>query len=72
MKNKDYEKMMSLLFEEGDEVYLNEFDYPNACSYEELKAKCPVEAQKYKEQTLNKDKLNIICGSFYMIGNLKF
>lgn len=72
LKNKDYEKMMSLLFEEGDEVYLNEFDYPNACSYEELKAKCPVEAQKYEEQALNEDKLNIICGSFYMIGNLKF
>ena len=64
--------MMSLLFEEGDEVYLNEFDYPNACRFEELEAKCPVKAQKYEGQALTKDKLNIICGSFYMIGNLKF
>ena len=72
LKNKDYEKMMSLLFEEGDEVYLNEFDYSNACSYEELEAKCPLKAQKYEGQALTDDKLNIICGSFYMIGNLKF
>jgi hypothetical protein len=59
--------MMSILFEEDDEVYLNEFDYPNACKYEELKSKCPVKAQKYEGQALSKDKLNIICGSFYML-----
>ena len=62
--------MMSLLFEEGDEVYLNEFDYPNACSFEELSSSCPVKSQKYEGQYLSKDKLNIICGSFYMISKL--
>ena len=70
LKNKDYPKMMEILFEEGDEVYLNEFDYPNACSFEELSSVCPVKAQKYENQKLTNDKLNIICGSFYMISKL--
>ncbi len=73
LKNKDYEKMMKILFQEGDEVYLNGFDYPNACSFETLKENCPVPAEKYtKEVKLTPEKLNIICGSFYMIGKLKF
>lgn len=68
LKNKDYKKMMNILFKEDDEVYLNGFDYPNACSYEELSEACFVQNQKYTNQTLSSDKLNIICGSFYMIG----
>ena len=63
---------MELLFQEGDEVYLNSFDYPNACSFKELAEVCPVEYKEYHGQNLSKDKLNVICGSFYMIGNLKF
>lgn len=72
LKNKDYKKMMEILFREGDEVYLNGFDYPNACTYHALKECCPINAEEYKGQNLSPDKLNIICGSFYMIGNLKF
>ena len=63
--------MMEILFRDGDEVYLNGFDYPNACTFEELQANCPILAKKYEGQNLPPDKLNIICGSFYMIGNLK-
>ena len=70
LKNKDYEKMKNILFEEGDEVYLNEFDYPKACSFEDLKLVCPIKALKYTGQDLTPDKLNIICGSFYMISDL--
>ena len=70
LKNKDYKKMMNILFEEKDEVYINGFDYPNACSFEELQQNCPIKASEYKGQHLNSDKLNIICGSFYMIENL--
>lgn len=71
LKTKDYKKMMEILFREGDEVYLNGFDYPNACTYEELKVVCPVSAQKYTSDFyLTPDKLNIICGSFYMIGGM--
>ena len=62
--------MMSILFKEDDEVYLYGFNYPNACTYEELKAVCPVKSEPYKEQELSPDKLNIVCGSFYMIGKI--
>ncbi len=71
LKNKDYKTMMHILFEEDDEVYLNGFDYNNACTYEELSIACPVKNQKFKNQKLSKDKLNIICGSFYMISKLQ-
>ena len=70
LKNKDYESMMNILFEDGDEVYLNEFDYPTACTFEELKKACPVKSEKYNGQKLTTDKLNIICGSFYMLKDL--
>ena len=69
LKTKDYKKMMEILFRKGDEIYLNEFDYPNACTYEELSSACTFETKKYtKDLVLDKTKLNIICGSFYMIG----
>ena len=70
LKTKDYTKMMNILFREGDEVFLNAFDYPNSCSFEELKTNCPVFALEYKGQDLSPDKLNIICGSFYMISEV--
>lgn len=72
LKNKDYEKMMNIIFEENDEIYLNEFDYPNACTYEELNKACPYENKKYENEKFSKDKLNIICGSFYMISKMDF
>ena len=73
LKTKDYEKMMDILFREGDEIYLNGFNYPNACSFEELISKCKYSAKRYSNQSiLTNDKLNIICGSFYMIGQMNF
>ena len=71
LKNKDYKKMMNILFRENDEVYLNEFNYPNSCSFEELSEACPVKNLKYNKENLSTDKLNIICGSFYMISELQ-
>ena len=73
LKNKDYKKMMSILFREGDEIYINEFDYPNAANYEELAEKCHYLTKKYTDKTiLTPNKLNIICGSFYMIGGMQW
>ena len=73
LKNKDYKSMMNILFQEGDEVYLNEFNYPNACSYNELSSSCAINSLIYKDKSiLTNDKLNIICGSFYMIGGMKW
>lgn len=71
LKNKDYKTMMNILFQETDEVYLNEFDYYNACSYDDLNLSCPVVNKKYEGQILTPEKLNIICGSFYMLGEFK-
>ncbi len=71
LRTKDYAKMMQILFQDGDEVYLNEFDYKDACTYEELAEKCPIEAKPYNGEELTTDKLNIICGSFYMISGIK-
>jgi len=71
LKRKDYKKMMEILFREGDEIYINEFDYPDACTYEELASVCPYKTKKYtKDLTMTTDKLNIICGSFYMISRM--
>lgn len=72
LRNKDYSKMMRILFREGDEIYFNEFDYPNACSFEELQVACPYKATQYNNEALADNKLNIICGSFYMIGQMKW
>ena len=73
LKNKDYSKMMEILFRENDEVFLYGFDYPNACTYEMLDEKCHIKAKQYdNERVLTPDKLNIICGSFYMIGGMKW
>lgn len=72
LRTKDYESMMKILFRPEDEIYLNEFDYPNACTYKELISKCPISAKRFdKTVNLTNDKLNIICGSFYMIGSMK-
>ena len=72
LKTKDYEQMMKILFRAGDEIYFNEFDYPNACTFDELKDKCLFKAKKYsKDLELTPEKLNIICGSFYMVGQMK-
>ena len=71
LRTKDYEKMMNILFKDDDEIFLNEFDYPNAATYNELKAKCPINSKKYNNiLELDFNKLTIICGSFYMIGNM--
>lgn len=72
LNTKDYKNMMETLFRKGDEIYLNEFDYPKACKYEELASACPYKTEKYSDFSIIKpNKLNIICGSFYMIGGMK-
>ena len=72
LRTKDSEQMMKILFRENDEVFLNGFNYPNACTFEELQAKCPIKAKRYTPNTFTPtpDKLNIICGSFYMLSNI--
>jgi dihydrofolate synthase/folylpolyglutamate synthase len=71
LKTKDYHKMMNILFNEDDEIYINEFDYPNACTFDELAKACPFKTNLYKKDLLlTTDKLNIVCGSFYMLSQM--
>lgn len=70
LKTKNYEKMMDILFSEGDEIYLNHFDYPGSADFGTLKAACKYPVKQFKslgEIDLNDGKLTIICGSFYML-----
>ena len=73
LKNKDYKKMLSILFNEKDEVYFYHFKHKNSASIEELKSACPVESNVLENPDqidFEDGKLNIICGSFYMIAQL--
>lgn len=72
---KDYKKVMNTLFEEKDEVYFYNFDYPNAVTYKELtkyqKMACPINLKELEYLIAeNKDALIVLSGSFYMIGQI--
>ena len=72
---KDYKKVMNTLFEEKDEVYFYNFDYPNAVTYKELtkyqKMACPINLKELEYLIAeNKDTLIVLSGSFYMIGQI--
>lgn len=73
LKNKDYRCMLQSLFEIGDEVYFYHFKHNNSCEFKDLSSVCPVESTELTAQTkinFNDGKLNIICGSLYMISEL--
>ena len=71
LRNKNYAEMMNNLFSNGDEIYFYHFNNPNSCTIEELKTSCPYEAKEFTDKSILKpDKLNIICGSFYMLKEL--
>lgn len=73
LRNKDYAKMVSTLFEKNDEIYFNHFGNPNSCTFEELQAVCEYPAKKFESLSkldFRKDTLTIICGSFYMINEV--
>ena len=71
LKNKDYKKMMQILFERGDEIYFYHFNNPNSCTIEELQEACEFKSKKFKSlDELPKDCLKIICGSFYMLNEV--
>ena len=71
LRNKNYEQMMQALFYPEDEIYFYNFNNPNSCTTEELQSKCPFPAKNYTgKEIITPDKLNIICGSFYMINEL--
>ena len=71
LRNKDYKKMMEILFSRGDEIYFYHFNNKNSCSIEELQEACEFPSKKFKSfDELPKDSLKIICGSFYMLNEI--
>lgn len=73
LSNKDYEKMLSILLNSDDEIYFYHFSHTNSSTFEQLQKACPIECKKFSDDTkidFNDGKLNIICGSFYMISEL--
>lgn len=71
LQNKDYVKMMQILFSRGDEIYFYHFNNPNSCTVEELQAACEYPSKNFKSlDELPKDYMKIICGSFYMLNEI--
>lgn len=71
LRNKDYKKMMEILFSRGDEIYFYHFNNKNSCSIEELQEACEFPSKEFKSfDELPKDSLKIICGSFYMLNEI--
>lgn len=70
LRNKDYTTMMNTLFTLNDEIYFYHFNNPNSMPVEELTEVCPYSSKPYTTGVIMPDKLNIICGSFYMLNEL--
>lgn len=73
LRNKDYPKMMSLLFDKNDEIYFYHFDNPNSCTVEELQKACKFPSKEFKglsEFKFCPETITIICGSFYMLSEI--
>ena len=61
---------MKNLFRAEDEIYFYHFNYPNACSYEDLADVCDFNSKLFSEFKKDENTLTVICGSFYMIKEL--
>ncbi len=71
LKNKDYKKMMEILFSKGDEIYFYHFNNKNSCTVKELKSSCEFSSKEFKSlDELPSDCLKIVCGSFYMLSEI--
>lgn len=79
LKNKDYPTMLKLLStcidcsEKTSDIYFYHFNHKNSATYEDLQAVAPFNAKELtpiSEIDFKDGKLNIICGSLYMIAEL--
>ena len=67
LRNKDYPKMINLLFKDDDEIYFNHFNHANSATYEELSSVCKYSSKEYRGDLSNFNGITVICGSLYMI-----
>lgn len=71
LRNKDYKKMMDILFTPEDEVYFYHFSHKDSCTISELKKHSPIPSKEFKSlDELPDNVLKIVCGSFYMINEI--
>lgn len=71
LNNKDYKKMMEILFEKGDEIYFYHFNNKNSCTVKELQEVCNFPSKQFTSlEKLPDDYLKIVCGSFYMLNEI--
>ena len=71
LKTKNYKEMMNILFQTGDMVYFYHFKHKDSMTVEELQKACPIPSNTFKSSDeLPKDRLKIICGSFYMLNEI--
>lgn len=71
LKNKDYKKMMQILFSKDDEIYFYHFKNKNSCTVDELQQACEYDSKVFKSlDALPQESLKIVCGSFYMLNEI--
>lgn len=73
LKNKDYKRMMEILFDKNDEIYFYHFNYPNSATFEELSKACQFDSKEFtslSDLPEQENTLTIICGSFYMLNEI--
>lgn len=75
LNNKDYEKILEILVQQEDDLYFYEFNNKNCLKYEDLPQKFKNKAIKADNPiaeigNIEKDTLTVVCGSFYMLGEL--
>ena len=71
LRNKDYKKMIEILFSKGDEIYFYHFNNKNSCTVEELQNACVFPSKEFCSlDELPSDRLKIVCGSFYMLNEI--
>ena len=70
LKNKDYKKMTRTLFEKEDEIYFYHFSHKDSLEFKDFQKIYPNSKILKEKNCLKKDKLNVICGSFYMLSEL--
>lgn len=71
LRNKDYKKMMEILFSKGDDIYFYHFNNKNSCSIKELQESCEFPSKIFTSlEQLPQNSLKIICGSFYMLNEI--
>lgn len=70
LKNKDYKKMVEILFKPEDEIYFNHFNHSNSATYEDLSSVCKYSSEEFNGELADFDGITVVCGSLYMIAEV--